>query len=225
MRLLLVEDSVRLRVSIADTLHHGSFVLDAFGTVAESHAALRQIAYGLLIIDLTLPDGDGLKFIRELRSAGCSTPILVITARTAIDDRVIGLESGADDYLVKPFHQAELLARVRALLRRPRDIRSTTVRAGGVVLDEATGDVWINGESFDLRPQERRLLALLLRRAETTVPKSAIEAALSEFDREMSPNAIEVLVCRLRKALSEKPTNIVIDTVRGIGYTLKEVRE
>ena len=225
MRLLLVEDNVRLRQSISDTLRHGGYVLDAFGTVAESHAASRQIAYGLLIVDLTLPDGDGLKLIRELRSANCSTPILVITARTAIDDRVKGLDSGADDYLVKPFHQAELVARVRALLRRPRDIRAATIRAGGVVLDETTGDVRVNGEVLGLRPRERCLLALLLRRAEMTVPKSAIESALSEFDREISPNAIEVLVCRLRKALSENPTSIVIETVRGIGYALREVKQ
>jgi DNA-binding response OmpR family regulator len=224
MRLLLVEDSVRLRETIGDTLRRGGYVLDAFGTVAEFHAASRQIAYSLFIVDLALPDGDGLELIRELRSASCSTPVLVVTARTTIDDRVTGLESGADDYLVKPFHQAELLARVRALLRRPRDIRLATMRAGGVALDETTGDVRVNGEILELRPRERRLLALLLRRAGTTVPKSAIEATLSEFDRELSANAIEVLVCRLRKALSEKPTSITIETVRGIGYTLKEAQ-
>jgi DNA-binding response OmpR family regulator len=135
------------------------------------------------------------------------------------------LESGADDYLAKPFHLAELLARTRALLRRPRDIRAETRRVGRLVLDETTGDVHAEGESLDLRRRERSLLGVLLRRAETTVPKTAIEAALSEFDRELSANAIEVLVCRLRKALAERQTGIAIETVRGIGYILKEVWE
>ena len=224
MRLLLVEDSVRLQQSIGETLRRGGYLLDGVGNVAEFRAASRQIAYSLFIVDLALPDGDGLELIRELRSAICPAPILVITARTAIDERVTGLDSGADDYLVKPFHQAELLARIRALLRRPRDIRSATMRAGGVTLDETTGDVRANGEILELRPRERRLLAVLLRRTGTTVPKSVIEAALSAFDRDLSVNAIEVLVCRLRKALSEKHTSIIIETVRGIGYALKEVQ-
>lgn len=225
MRLLLVEDSVRLRESIGETLRRGGYLLDGVGSIAEFRAASRQIAYGLFIVDLALPDGDGLELIRQLRSTNCPTPILVITARTAIEERVTGLDAGADDYLVKPFHQAEFLARIRALMRRPREIRSATMRAGGVTLDEATGDVRANGEILELRPRERRLLAVLLRRAGTTVPKSVIEAALSEFDRELSVNAIEVLVCRLRKALGEKQTSIVIETVRGIGYALKEVQQ
>jgi DNA-binding response OmpR family regulator len=222
MRILLVEDSARLQALIGETLRAADYLLDIVATVAESRSASRQIPYDLFIIDLALPDGDGLELIRELRSAACSAPILVITARTRIDERVGGLESGADDYLVKPFHQAELLARVRALLRRPRDIRSPTVQAGSLTLHEATGEVRVADQVVDLRPRERRLLAVLLRRAGTTVPKSAIEAALSEFDRELSANAIEVLVCRLRKALRDRQTGVVIETVRGIGYALKE---
>jgi DNA-binding response OmpR family regulator len=225
MRLLLVEDSVRLQDSIGESLRRGGYRLDGVGTAAEFRAAWRQVAYDLVIVDLTLPDGDGLELIRELRAARCATPVLVITARTAIDERVTGLDSGADDYLVKPFHQAELLARVRAILRRPRDIRAETTQVGRLVLHETTGDVRANGEMLELRPRERHLLAVLLRRAGATVPKSAIEAALSEFDRELSANAIEVLVCRLRKVLSEKQTGIAIETVRGIGYALKEVHQ
>ena len=225
MRLLLVEDNVRLRESIGESLRRGGYRLDGVGSGAEFRAAWRQIAYDLVIVDLTLPDGDGLDLIRELRAARCATPVMVITARTAIDERVTGLDSGADDYLVKPFHQAELLARVRAVLRRPHDIRAETIQAGQLVLHEATGDVCANGQMLELRPRERHLLAVLLRRAGATVPKTAIEAALSEFDRELSANAIEVLMCRLRKALGEKQTGVVIETVRGIGYALKEVRQ
>jgi two-component system response regulator TctD len=225
MRLLLVEDNVRLRESIGDTLRRSGYRFDGVGTGGEFHAAMRQVAYDLLIVDLGLPDGDGLEIILDLRSAHCTAPILVITARSAIDERVAGLESGADDYLVKPFHQAELLARVRALLRRPRHLRAATLQVGRLVLDETTGDVRADGETLGLRARERHLLAVLLRRAGTTVPKPAIEAALSQFDQELSANAIEVLVCRLRKALSQKDTSITIETVRGIGYALREVQQ
>jgi two-component system response regulator TctD len=224
MRLLLAEDSVRLQAAIGETLRHAGYLLDAVAGATEFRSASNQVPYDLLIIDLGLPDGDGLELIRELRSANCATPILVITARTAIDERVSGLESGADDFLVKPFHQAELVARVRALLRRPREISSKVMKAGSLILDETNGEVLAKGEPMELRPRERRLLSILLRRAGKTVPKSAIEAALSEFDRQVSSTAIEILVCRLRKALSERPTGIVIETVRGIGYVLKETQ-
>jgi len=224
MRLLLAEDSARLQTAIGDTLRRAGYLLDAVAGVAEFCSAADQVPYDLFIIDLGLPDGDGLELIRELRSDNCPTPILVITARTAIDERVNGLESGADDFLVKPFHQAELLARVRALLRRPREISSPIVKAGSLVLDENSSEIRANGEVVDLRPRERRLLSVLLRRVGRTIPKSAIEAALSEFDRDVSAAAIEVLVCRLRKALSQKQTGIVIETVRGIGYALKEAQ-
>src|SRR5262245_52711592 len=109
MRLLLAEDSARLQAAVGETLRHADYLLDAVASVAEFRSASSQIAYDLFIIDLGLPDGDGLELIRELRSGGCPTPVLVITARAAVDERVSGLESGADDFLVKPFHQAELL--------------------------------------------------------------------------------------------------------------------
>jgi two-component system response regulator QseB/two-component system response regulator TctD len=223
MRLLLVEDNARLRASVGEVLRHARHLLDCVATVAEFRSAASQVDYDLFIIDLGLPDGSGLELIRELRSAGCTSPVLVITAHTAIDTRVSGLDSGADDFLVKPFHQAELLARVRALLRRPRLISSPTMQAGSLVVNETTGEVRASGDDVELRPQEWRLLTVLMRRAGTTVPKSAIEAACSEFDHQLSPNAIEVLVCRLRKVLGERDTGVVIETVRGIGYALKEI--
>src|SRR4029434_4498660 len=127
-RLLLVEDSVRLQELLGESLRSADHPLDVMGTVVDARAAAAAIDYDLLIIDLTLPDGDGISLINELRSAGCKTPIVVITARAGIDERVAGLNSGADDYLVKPFSHLELLARIRALLRRPRDIREQTMR-------------------------------------------------------------------------------------------------
>ena len=222
MRLLLVEDSVRLQELLAESLRDAGYRLDIAGTVTEFLGSAAAVAYDLVIVDLGLPDGDGLTAIRELRSRGASMPILVITARANVDDRVAGLDSGADDYLIKPFNHAELLARVRALLRRPSEIRGPRLEAGTLILDETTGEASCQGRAIDLRPSERRLLALLMRRRGVVIPKSSIEEALSEFGRELSSNAIEALVSRLRKALTDAGTDVSVVTVRGVGYALKE---
>ena len=221
-RLLLVEDSIRLQALLSDSLRGADYPLDVVGTMAEARAATAEVSYALQIIDLGLPDGDGLALIHEQRSAGCNTPILVITARGGIDDRIAGLDSGADDYLVKPFSHLELLARVRALLRRPRDLRAPMLQIGRLVLNEATGEVRADGKMLDLRATERRLLALLMRRAERIVPKSSIEERFSEFGRELSVNAVEAHVSRLRKALDETSAGVFIETIRGVGYALRE---
>jgi DNA-binding response OmpR family regulator len=152
---------------------------------------------------------------------GRSTPILIITARWSVEDRVVGLDSGADDYLIKPFNHAELLARVRALLRRPAELEGSVLKYGSVALDETQGNVSCSGMSIQLRLSELRLLALLMRRSGGAVAKSTIEDALSEIGREVSANAVEVLVSRLRKTLSENSADITIETVRGTGYRLR----
>jgi DNA-binding response OmpR family regulator len=224
MRLLLVEDHERLRGVVSDTLRAHEYLVDAVGTAAAFGSAAALVRYDLLIVDLGLPDGDGLSLIRELRSEGCQTPILVITAKAAIDARVSGLEGGADDYLVKPFHQAELLARIRALLRRPQSMRASMLQAGALNVNTETGEAQVNGDSLDLRRRERRLLTLLMLRAGSTVAKAVIEAALSDFDHALSANAIEVIVYRLRKALADKGSGVTIETVRGVGYVLKEIQ-
>ena len=221
MRLLLVEDSLRLQELLADPLRRAGYGLDAVGTVAELLSSVAVVEYDLIIVDLGLPDGDGLTAIRSLRSMGRSTPILIITARWSVEDRVVGLDSGADDYLIKPFNHAELLARVRALLRRPAELEGSVLKYGSVALDETQGNVSCSGMSIQLRLSELRLLALLMRRSGGAVAKSTIEDALSEIGREVSANAVEVLVSRLRKTLSENSADITIETVRGTGYRLR----
>ena len=150
MRLLLVEDSARLRELLSESLRGADYPLDVAGTARDFRAAIASAEYDLLIIDLGLPDGDGLTLIRELREAENTTPVLVITARAAVDDRVAGLDSGADDYLVKPFNHTELLARVRALLRRPRALREPIVQVGNVAYNEKTGEIHADGKLLDL---------------------------------------------------------------------------
>ena len=222
MRLLLVEDSVRLQELLRDSVRDADYSLDIVGTAADARVAAASVQYALFIIDLGLPDADGLALIHDLRASGCSAPVLVITARARIEDRIAGLDSGADDYLVKPFSHLELLARIRALLRRPQFTREPVTQVGRIVLDETKREVCADGRLLDLRTGERRLLALLMRHAGHVVPKVVIEEQFSEFGREISGNAIEAHVSRLRKALDDTCSGVVIETIRGSGYALKE---
>jgi DNA-binding response OmpR family regulator len=220
VRLLLAEDSERLQELLAESLKSAGYMLDTAATVAELLSSVAAATYDLLIVDLGLPDGDGLNVIRELRSKGVALPILIITARGSINERITGLDSGADDYLIKPFNHAELLARVRALLRRPSELQGPVLRRGNLEFDQAKDEVRCSGKPIQLRLSERRLLAALMRRSGAVVAKSSIEGTLSQFNRELSPNAVEALVSRLRKALSDAESGIVIETVRGVGYRL-----
>ncbi len=222
MRLLLVEDSARLQHLVGEVLREGGYFLDAVGNVADAEAALASVVYDLVIVDLGLPDGDGLDLIRHLRARKYGAPVLVITARATVQDRVAGLDCGADDYLGKPFHHGELIARVRALLRRGVRPLGPDIKIGDVSLNLATGEARADGRDLHLRPRERQLLEVLMRREGHVVSKAAIETALSEFGREMSPNAIELLVSRLRKALDAVEARVHLQTFRGLGYVLKD---
>ncbi|MBS0244179.1 MAG: response regulator transcription factor [Proteobacteria bacterium] len=222
MRILLAEDSERLQGLVRDTLRNAGYLIDIVGSVRDLLEASALATHDLLIVDLGLPDGDGLNAIRELRARGVAAPILIITAREAVDDRIRGLDSGADDYLTKPFNNGELLARIRALLRRPSQFTGPVLAVGPLQYNETNGEVRVGGKSVDLRPSERRLLQLLIRRAGTIVNRVAIENALSEFGREVTPNAVDVHVSRLRKAISLSAAGRVrIETVRGFGYALR----
>lgn len=222
MRLLLAEDNLRLQALLTQALNAAGFGLDAVGTVADLEVCAQSTAYDLIIIDLGLPDGDGLEALTALRAKGISTPVLVITARGTVDERVRGLDAGADDYLPKPFNNAEFLARVRALLRRPSDVIGPLIEVGNTSINVGTLEVACAGQTVELRLSERRLLALLMRRAGTLVPKSTLESSLSEFGRDVSSNAIEALVSRTRRTLADAGSNVMIETVRGVGYMLKD---
>jgi two-component system OmpR family response regulator len=225
MRILLVEDNLRLQELLTEALRGAGYGVDAVSTVAELLSSARATKYDLLIVDLMLPDGDGLDAIRLLRSENLSVPILIMTAKGSIEDRIGGLDAGADDYVIKPFNHGELLARVRALLRRSSEVVGPILRKGKLELDEAAAEVRCFDKPVDLRLSERRLLAMLMRRNGRVVEKHSIEAAMSGFGREISSNAVEALVSRLRKSLEGVEAGIVIETVRGVGYRLKEKSE
>ena len=224
MKLLVVEDSPRLRELLVDSIHRAEWRVDALGTVAEALAAVAVSDYDLLLVDLGLPDGDGLDLVRAVRAKGLTVPVLVITARGAVDERIAGLDAGADDYLVKPFNHFELLARCRAVLRRAPGRVAERIEFGHLVFDPVSATLSCNGEVVPMSPRERSVAGLLLRHAGTVVPKERIEAGLSEFGDEVSSNAVELAVSRLRKRLEGVDSGLAIETLRGAGYLLRERR-
>ncbi|WP_029076014.1 response regulator [Kaistia adipata] len=223
MRILLVEDSPRLRDLLIESIHKAEWRVDAVETAVDAQAAIDVAPYDLALVDLGLPDGDGLDLVRALRSAGFTAPILIITARGAVDERIAGLDAGADDYLVKPFNHFELLARCRALLRRAPAHVADMLELGNVAFDPTSAVLSCAGETVNLSPRERSVLAVLLRNAGSVVPKERIEAKLSEFGDELSANAIELAVSRLRRRLDGIEAGISIETVRGAGYLLRDL--
>lgn len=220
MRLLLVEDNARLASLIREGLDRQGFAVDWCETVDGGDHALRINEYDLMLLDLGLPDGDGIDLVRDLRRRGDALPILVLTARGGLDDRVAGLDAGADDYLVKPFQIPELAARCRALLRRPGASLGTELAVGNIVLHSSERSVGVAGTPITATPREVDLLECLLRRAGHVVAKSALEGALYSMDAEVTPNALEACVSRLRKRLTTAGADVQIRTVHGVGYAL-----
>lgn len=222
MRLLLIEDAARLRELLIENVHAAGWRIDAFGSCAEAEAAVASADYDLLLIDLGLPDGDGLDLIRSFRRRGEKAPILALTARAAIDERIAGLDAGADDYLVKPFNHREFLARCRALLRRAPDVAPPVLCAGRLRFDPATGALSCGETELALAPREKALAEIFLRDLGKATPKRKLEQALSEFDDDISANAIELAVSRLRKKLATVDSGVALETIRGLGYLLRE---
>jgi DNA-binding response OmpR family regulator len=222
MRLMVVEDEARIVELLRTALGKAGFAVDAFATVAAARAALPLFAYDAVILDLGLPDGDGLELLIELRRGGNHIPLLVLTARDAIEDRVTGLDAGADDYLVKPFATAELIARTKALLRRPGQALGTVLEAGNVVFDTIGRDVRVGATTLSLPRQELAVLEQLMRRLGRVVPKGVLEEKLYGIDEELGSNAIPVHVHHLRRRLAEAGADAEIHTVRGVGYLLAD---
>jgi DNA-binding response OmpR family regulator len=221
---LLVEDEVRLVQLVNAALARANFAVDAVGTSADGRAALAAALYDALILDLGLPDGDGLALLRAIRANGNQVPILILTARDAVEDRVCGLDSGADDYLVKPFATVELIARIKALLRRPGGALGTILQAGNVAFDTIGRDVFVGPACIVLPRRESATLELLMRRVGRVVPKAILEEKLYGIDDELGSNAVPVHVHHLRRKLLAAGATVEIHTVRGVGYLLEETR-
>src|SRR4029077_13202370 len=190
------------------------------GSAADASAALELINYDAAILDLGLPDGDGLAVLTAARQAGHALPILILTARDAVEDRVAGLNAGADDYLTKPFAIAELIARIKALLRRPGGVLGMTLEAGNVRLDTVGRELTIAGVPVRLSRRELTIFEQMMRRFGRIVPKAVLEEKLYGIDEEPDSNPIPVHVHHLRRQLEAAGANLMIHTIRGVGYIL-----
>lgn len=220
MRLLVIEDEARITEILKGALMRAGFTVDAVALSADARAALAVVPYDAAILDLGLPDGDGIDLIGEVRTNGNLIPILVLTARDAVEDRVCGLDTGADDYLVKPFAITELIARTKALLRRPGGALGTTLTAGNVIFDTLGRDVRVRDSTLLLARREGAVLEHLMRRLGRVVPKAVLEDKLYGMDDELESNAIPVHVHHLRRKLVDAGATVEIHTVRGVGYLL-----
>jgi len=222
MRLLTVEDEPDLGILLREALSRAGFAIDLVTSIGDAENHIRLAAYDAMILDLGLTDGDGLTLLRALRRRGNMLPVLILTARDTPEDRVSGLDIGADDYLIKPFHMPELISRVRALLRRPNAALGVVLELGELVLDTAARQAKVGTTQLDLSLREMALLELLLRRQGRVVTREAIEQGLYGFDATLGSNAVEVLVHRLRRKLADAEARAVVHTLRGVGYLLRE---
>jgi DNA-binding response OmpR family regulator len=222
MRLLVVDDNAKLRQLLVGLFTGARYTVDAVGTATDALDALAMARYDLVLMELSLPDADGGTMLRTLRSRGLGIPVLVGTAAGDLERRVEALDEGADDVMVKPFSSDELLARVRALLRRPPNVLNRSLSVGNVSLDMNTRALRIDGDMLDMPRREIAVLETLMRNRARLVTKRTLEEAVYNFDDEVSPNAIEAAVSRVRRRLDGAGASVKISATRGLGYMLAE---
>lgn len=220
MRLLIVEDEARIVEILRSALVRAGFAVDAVALCEEAAEALAANPYDAVILDLGLPDGDGLALLKDVRGRRNMVPVLVLTARDAVEQRVAGLDGGADDYLIKPFAISEVIARIKALLRRPEGALGALLRSGNIAFDTIGRDLRVGDSVLILPRRESAILEHLMRRAGRVVPKTVLEEKLYGIDDELGSNAIPVHVHHLRRKLIESGATAEIHTVRGVGYLL-----
>jgi DNA-binding response OmpR family regulator len=225
MRILVIEDNHRLNNSLQMNLAHEGYSVDTAYDGQEGQDIAELTPYDLIILDILLPKKDGLEVCRELRRRRIHTPILLLTARDSVDDRVQGLDCGADDYLVKPFAMRELLARLRALLRRNHPYTNGRLEMGDLVVDPITHTVEREGRSIDLTPKEFALLEYFMYHPNQVVTRDMIEQHIWNYDFDCSSNVIDVYVRRLRRKIDHPFEVKLLTTIRGIGYQLATPRQ
>lgn len=224
MKLLLIEDVPPLAQLTREALETEGFTVDHAPTVEAARAILAVAPADVIVLDLGLPDGDGLDLLHGLRNGGSSIPVLVVTARAGLNDRIEGLDRGADDYIVKPAAPAEIAARCRALLRRPGGLLGRKLQLGNLSFDTASRSVTVAGQPVVLARREVDVLEVLMRKLGQSVPRRVIEDAIYTLDEAPGPNALEASISRLRRQLSDAGANVEIHTIRGIGYLLSQAR-
>jgi two-component system response regulator TctD len=222
MRLLVVEDNEELAGLLVRGLGAAGFAADVVASASDAQSVLGATRYAAIVLDLGLPDGDGLEVLQALRARQDATPVLVLTARSGVHDRVTGLRSGADDYLVKPFAFEELVARLQALLRRPGELLGRSLRVGNVAFDTEARQAFVDDKPQVFSAREVAVLEILMRRSGRVVSKKLVEDQLFGLSIDVSSNAVEVYVHRLRKQLADSGARVQIHTIRGVGYLIAE---
>jgi DNA-binding response OmpR family regulator len=216
MRVLVVEDDYALGEGLFQAMRQDGYAVDWLTDGLRALQSLKAEHFDLVILDLGLPKRDGLNVLRDIRRAGEGVPVIILTARDAVADRVQGLDAGADDYLTKPFDLGELSARVRALIRRSQGLSSPEITAGDLRMDPAVRKVTLRGDVVELSPKEFSLLRAMMLRADRVIPRYALQESAYAWGQEIESNALEVHVHNLRKKLGKER----IRTVRGVGYEL-----
>ncbi|RCK30452.1 response regulator transcription factor [Thalassospira lucentensis] len=216
MRILLIEDNETLAETISDRLHTDGHAIDCESDGELANDLLRHKQFDLVLMDINLPGRSGFEILRSMRARGDTTPVLILTARSEIDDRLIGLDGGADDYIVKPVDLRELAARCRVLIRRRTGAASNEFRAGNFVFDRAAKTAKIDGRDVELRNREVQLLEIFIGNLQRVLTKEDLADKVYSFDEAPSMNAVEQMVTRLRKKLTGGP--IILKTIRGLGY-------
>ena len=222
MRLLYVEDNSDLATYTARSLRKQGFTVDIVERGEHALAAVDHTRYDAMILDLGLPDLGGMQVLKRIREHNANLPVLILTARDGVEDRVAGLNGGADDYLLKPFELIELVARIKALLRRPGGALGLTLQAGNLEFDTVAREVHVGAQAIVLSRRELDMLEQLLRRKGRVVSKNVLEETIYGFGEEIASNTIEVALHRLRKRLAKAQAKVQIHTLRGIGYMLQD---
>lgn len=223
MRVLLIEDEPGLAETLRGALERERFVVDHADRLSIAREAALMASFDLVLLDRSLPDGDGLSLVPVLRAQNPGLPIIVLSARGEVVDRIAGLDEGADDYLIKPFSLDEMFARIRAVRRRPVEMAGEEIAAGSLIYDLSRDEAFVRGVWLELPRRELRVLATLIRRRGRTVLREALEQAVYGFDDEVQSNALDSHVSRLRRKLAEVDAAIEIHAIRGVGYLLREM--
>jgi DNA-binding response OmpR family regulator len=223
MRVLIIEDSRELATLIGEALKRAGMDVDILGLAEEARLAVLAVQYSAIVLDLGLPDADGLAVLDHLKKRHDPTPVLILSSRSALGDRVNGLDRGASDYMIKPFAMAELIARLRALMQRPPEIASPVFTMGNVTFDAGSRRAVVNGSAFAIPAREAELLEVFLKRAGRVLAHDVLDAVVFGGKHGNSSNAIEVYVHRLRRLLGEAGADVEIHTIRGVGYLMKPV--
>lgn len=222
MRILIVEDNAKLSALLARRLEQGAFAVDIAATIDAANDLLSVAKFDLVLLDLTLPDGDGLKLLENLRRSANPVAVLIATARDDVEHRIKALNTGADDYIVKPFSAEELLARVHAILRRQRNTTGPIYEFGNMALDTRALTLLIDGRAAELTRREFDVLAAMIKHPGNIMPRERLEAAIYSLDAEVTPNAIEATISRLRRRLETNGASVAITAMRGLGYIIAE---